>query len=178
MFSVRICVAGPGLVVTVVDRRDAIRRYYGFSLIVSDGRGIFPRGCGFFCATPLGALDRFEDLRRFSSFETLLLPLYALRPLAFFQLLACLARFISAAGVLCLFTLAPLGNGLALGGTEILHEWDVARADDVATATFDAIEKIVVQRAFGLIRAAIPVKLLGQQADRANVGARSAPDAG
>ncbi len=74
------------------------------------------------------------------------------------------------------FQIDSLDFGLFL--PVVLHQRNVAGADERAGAAFDAIEQVVVARLVVLLPAAEPVQLLRQQPGRASVHAQAAADAG
>ena len=67
---------------------------------------------------------------------------------------------------------------LGLFLTVVLHQRDVAGADERAGAAFDAVEQVMVARLVVLLSAAEPVQLLRQQPGRACVYAQATADAG
>ncbi len=67
---------------------------------------------------------------------------------------------------------------LGLFLTVVLHQRDVAGANERAGAAFDAVKQVMVARLVVLLSAAEPVQLLRQQPGRASVYAQAAADAG
>ncbi len=74
------------------------------------------------------------------------------------------------------FQIDSLDLGLFL--TVVLHQRDVAGADERAGAAFNAVEQVMVARLVVLLPTAEPVQLLRQQPGRASVYAQAAADAG